>query len=741
MASMSMFKALQATIDKGNTTNSKGCVAYTFDGAGKEVYADLLGINHLNRSQVGTFQQSLMTLCEKYAYELNKVKFIDDTIVLFLIYLRSINDGKGERRLFYTGVVIMVDAGLTWVISKVVIPFICRSPQACIVDLLKIYEMLASKDTISRQFIMNEIVHTFASLLVCDLNTVVTQGLHNAAKVSEWMERVRSQFGFYMDIDAMERMEPSTGRVSLAAKWAPSERTKQYSGFQKHLLWVLFFENDVDHQSACEGDGGLFKRWTWAQKTYREMKQLLTAHIYVPEQMMSSGNYRTLDPAKIPGRAFLKYREAYLRKTTVRAPTEEKEDRVSCARAFESFLSKEKGKVRARTVTPTEIFRTCMGVKNYTMKTKPGNHTTAHAQWQSKISDFLKKNGPCRFVAMCDASGSMYDEAIVHSLALSCFFCECAPALRFVLSFAEDTKVIAFQSNFLETAEEIVRQNQDHSKTNFFEAMKILAQTKNRTGYCPEALLVFSDMEFDAACQTGGGVSWDSTYRNICKLFADQAPPVIVFWNLAANSTTLVSHGDTPGVITVSGYSDAVLHSLMKCDLESLKKMTPVTALETILNGASFKDVRILLQETRNEAAESCGATDGWLSGVVEHGKSQHERREMYLQGVKQKYQQLTSTKKHKKVGMDQTIRFHLDSQYDAGHIVGPNGDRLKRIESKYATSITRSKRKRDVFVIRSENPENTLNCARQMRNVFFQECGQRQYKQHRFYKETGDFK
>jgi hypothetical protein len=114
----------------------------------------------------------------------------------------------------------------------------------------------------------------------------------------------------------------------------------------------------------------------------------------------------------------------------------------------------------------------------------------------------------------------------------------------------------------------MVKSNWDMN-TDLVKAMdKILATAiagKVDQSEMPEMLLIMSDMQFDQCAKFD-----DSAMQMIRRKFTDAGynVPQIVFWNLNAKDNVPVKY-DTRGVAMVSGFSPAVMKSVLSADMEN----------------------------------------------------------------------------------------------------------------------------------------------------------------------------
>jgi uncharacterized membrane protein YgcG len=162
------------------------------------------------------------------------------------------------------------------------------------------------------------------------------------------------------------------------------------------------------------------------------------------------------------------------------------------------------------------------------------------------------------------------------------------------------------------------------TSTNFAAAMALILKAVEdlamRTKQMPVVpdLIVFSDMQFDAANE--GGV-WDTAHETICRNFADLGqrlraagvaglsaddgplqPPVITFWNLKEETTGMVARADTKGVRLLSGFSQSLLKLVLAGVLPeasdadaNLDAVDPLSTLRAALDDQRYDAVRVYL--------------------------------------------------------------------------------------------------------------------------------------------------
>lgn len=135
--------------------------------------------------------------------------------------------------------------------------------------------------------------------------------------------------------------------------------------------------------------------------------------------------------------------------------------------------------------------------------------------------------------------------------------------------------------------------------TDFFKAMKKVAELEE----LPQAMFVFSDMQFDYA----GGSGWNTTYDEIKsyykqKGYTEAQIPTIVFWNLRGGANNFAVDSHQKKVICISGFSQNLLKAIVQApDMDYIMNLTPFTFLVDVLDGKRYEKVKkIALKNVQN---------------------------------------------------------------------------------------------------------------------------------------------
>jgi hypothetical protein len=135
------------------------------------------------------------------------------------------------------------------------------------------------------------------------------------------------------------------------------------------------------------------------------------------------------------------------------------------------------------------------------------------------------------------------------------------------LTFSENPELLNLKGNIVQKMQQMVKSSWAMS-TNLHRAMDKILSTAIAGGVpqeeMPQMLLILSDMQFNACARFD-----DSAMQMIKRKYAEAGykTPAIVFWNLNAKDNVPVKH-DTSGVALVSGFSPAIVKSVLSSDMD-----------------------------------------------------------------------------------------------------------------------------------------------------------------------------
>jgi hypothetical protein len=310
---------------------------------------------------------------------------------------------------------------------------------------------------------------------------------------------------------------------------------------------------------------GLCQRLGFTQGQYRKW---IVAHSQTVEQTMSSKKWNQINYAQIPSLALMMYQASFQKRDALRY------------QLFLKALKKNKSKVNRTHILP---------------------HHLIHLFSKNKISRpefelYWKNLSPCEglngIFPIIDFSGSMLD--LIKGTRYSCL--DVALGLGLYVATkqagAYQNQVMIFSKKALwfrfspkQSVTKMIRAfswmaaNTDFKKT--YE--KLLNDAKARqlkASELPKALLILSDMEFDAVPGTQ-----NIPFAEMKKLFHENGYelPRVIFWNLNGRAHHVQVKDDHPDSILISGYSIQLLKGIMRDGLGQFDRFTPMRFLNTLL--------------------------------------------------------------------------------------------------------------------------------------------------------------
>lgn len=316
-------------------------------------------------------------------------------------------------------------------------------------------------------------------------------------------------------------------------------------------------------------------------KAYRKMLVELSNTV---EQLMCANNWNAIEYSKLPSKAMSDYMKAFGKRDKER---------------FEAYLLSVKNgetKINAGAVYPYDV----------TKNMKFGNSNGADAQWNA-LPNYLEGNTE-RLLPVVDVSGSMECSA-GGSKNVTCMDVSISLGL-----YISERNVGRFKDAFVTFSSNPDLQYLSGSLTERYNQLKtaewgmstniksvfelILNQGKKHNvpqSEMPTMIVILSDMEFDSANSGGGwGESthtWNPTAQQmIQKMYSDAGyeMPKIVYWNLNARNNNFPVQFNESGTALVSGFSPALLTSLL-----SGKDLSPVAMMNQVVNSQRYQPISI----------------------------------------------------------------------------------------------------------------------------------------------------
>ncbi len=417
---------------------------------------------------------------------------------------------------------------------------------------------------------------------------------------------------------------PEGKSISLAAKWAPREKSEPEEA--KELAKILF--------------PGIEKLST-RMKAYRKFVVGLNKRLHTTEIAMCGKAYSTIVPKEVPGRCMMKNRLAFLnevnpktvkyhkemRYETYRYPCDE--DRMKARENFQEFFkAASEGKVRmngGETVFPHEVVSKALGLLHSKELKESGEKDVTNGMWNAIVAKAKELGGLKNCLAMCDFSGSMYGQPKLICTALGLLVAEVSGSNK-ILTFDTEPRWHQFASGDIFTKLKSISEYLGQGlSTDFQKAMELvlddIVKRRLRPEEIPTDLLVFTDMGWDQACgsdesnhYTGNtyrrnvkAASWQTHIEMIREAFhrvgedmwgVPFVPPRIVIWNLRANYKDFHAKADQEGVVMLSGWSPSLFKVLQE---RGVVISTPVDALRAQLDDPMYDEVRRVVKSYVSE--------------------------------------------------------------------------------------------------------------------------------------------
>jgi len=317
---------------------------------------------------------------------------------------------------------------------------------------------------------------------------------------------------------------------------------------------------------------GLRKFTGMSPKQYRKSLVGLTS---VVETKMCAKDWNSIDFGKLPSVASARYQKAFGKNA------------YESYSAYIASLVKGEAKINAGAVYPYDIITSL----------ERGNATVANEQWKA-LPNYLEGANDM-ILPVVDVSGSMSSPAggsktvtcmnVAISLGLYISERNEGPFKDAFITFSSKPQLQVLSGTLNDRYTQM--SDSDWGMSTDLEATfkLILDQaTKHKLSQdkMPNKILILSDMEFNSATGGGGwrneGGKWTPTAQQMIeKMYADAGykVPQIVYWNIQSRNGGVPVAFDAKGTALVSGFSPAIMTSLLGGDIESPQQIMDKTIL------------------------------------------------------------------------------------------------------------------------------------------------------------------
>jgi hypothetical protein len=319
------------------------------------------------------------------------------------------------------------------------------------------------------------------------------------------------------------------------------------------------------------------------EKMYRVTLSVLRKQLDIPEQKMCARNWEEIVYDKLPSRAALMYRKAFMKHDSTRY------------QKYVQDVAAGKAKVNASTLYPYDIVKPFISSGYYgrTASQSATEKSLLDSQWKA-LPDYMEGN-PFNGLVLCDVSGSMYSSygnksdlrPIDVSVSLAIYIAERNTGLwkNNFLAFDSIPRLAQVRGNTIEEKVNSVKNSTSYmGSTDLQAVVKLILDSAISNNLAqedlPENLIIISDMQFNgsnAACRNTNLEALKIQYQN-----AGYQIPSIVFWNVNAAANVPIKIDDR-GTCLVSGCSPSIMKSIL-----SRREYTPLDMMNTAIYDARY---------------------------------------------------------------------------------------------------------------------------------------------------------
>jgi hypothetical protein len=363
----------------------------------------------------------------------------------------------------------------------------------------------------------------------------------------------------------------------------------EYGRFDDLLsLFGTYLENDalIIIENAIKAENGLCAKWMprkgqnaenlrkfmdLSPKQYRKTLVNLTN---VVETKMCAKEWDSIEFGKLPSVASARYQKAFGKNA------------YESYSAYIASLVKGEATINAGAVYPYDV----------TKSLEYGNATVANEQWKA-LPNYLEGANDM-ILPVVDVSGSMSCSAggsksvtcmdVAISLGLYISERNEGPFKDAFITFSSTPQLQVLSGSLKDRYTQM--SNSDWGMSTDLEATfkLILDQaTKHKLSQdeMPNKILILSDMEFNAATRSSGWrnqASWNPTAQQVINDMYESSGykmPQIVYWNIQSRNGGVPVAFDTAGTALISGFSPAIMTSLLGGDIESPQQIMDKTIM------------------------------------------------------------------------------------------------------------------------------------------------------------------
>ncbi|MDE7325630.1 MAG: DUF2828 family protein [Lachnospiraceae bacterium] len=301
---------------------------------------------------------------------------------------------------------------------------------------------------------------------------------------------------------------------------------------------------------------------------FKRIVRSMRKNIRVVECLMSQNRWDEILYPKVPSRAMMIYRNAFMRHDGER---------------FKEFVGKAAAgevKINSSALYPYDIVEKIL----YQKEDSP----VLQAQWQ-QLPDYVQKG--TNAIVMADVSGSMYGRPMATAIGLAIYFAERNTGAyhNLFMTFSGSPQIVTLKGQSLAQKINNVSKadwcNNTSLELAFLRVLEIAIAGHVPPEEMPKSILVISDMEIDSC----GDRKWtfyeqmEARYKE-----AGYGIPNVVFWNVASRHDVFHADHKRRGVQLCSGQSAAVFGQVLSCI-----GCTPVEMMHKVVDSKRYACVSV----------------------------------------------------------------------------------------------------------------------------------------------------
>lgn len=284
-------------------------------------------------------------------------------------------------------------------------------------------------------------------------------------------------------------------------------------------------------------------------REYRKALSALRARIGLVEQKISTSKWKQVEYDKIPSKAGMQYRKAFMRHDPVRY------------QQFIAAVAAGEKKINAAALFPYEIVEKVH-------RSALSERQALDVMWNS-LPNYLEGTEGVRGMVVADVSGSMVGRPMDTSVSLAIYTAErnTGPFAGKYITFTDRPRLITVKQGDIYTKVKQVMSTDVGYSTNVEAVFDMILSTAVQGRYkqadLPTHLYMVSDMEFDGA--TNRRHTSERLFETIAARYerAGYEMPFLVFWNVNSRNVQQPMTMDKRGFQLVSGSSPSIFTSLM----------------------------------------------------------------------------------------------------------------------------------------------------------------------------------